>query len=211
MVCLVITLIPNICSAHEWYYKWVSPDWVGIPLEWYWINNNKADVKCSNDYLSGSPASYYSSALGKWNSECSNDLYLYDTSFETSKLDFCTPTVTWWDDEFDDNPFLIYSVLGFALIYDTTGALIDTAYGAEYSTGLIRNSVIYMNPHSETWSDKSSTYIRGALVHELGHPLCLGHTDGDYNPESDSSIMKKYAQELDTPQQHDKDDISEKY
>ncbi len=209
LVCLVITLIPSICSAHEIYYNGSAPNWNPIPLEWYWISNNKADVKCSNDYLSGTPSSYYSSALGKWNSACSNDVYLYDASFDTSKADFCTPTTNWWDNEFPSPWNLFY--LGIVWSYDTTGTRIMDAYDAEDSTGLIRTAAIFMNPHSDVWSGESSTYIRGVLVHELGHVLCLGHPDQEYYYTSASSIMKSVAQELDTPQQHDINDISAKY
>lgn len=69
-----------------------------------------------------------------------------------------------------------------------------------------------MNPDIDVF-EKNDTFKEKTMVHELGHVLCLGHSDGDYYPLSDDvdSIMKRGSLGYKTPQSHDITDLSNKY
>jgi hypothetical protein len=77
---------------------------------------------------------------------------------------------------------------------------------------LISYAQIYINSYSLT-HDFSDTQKIAVLVHELGHVMCLGHSDDIYYPTSAKSIMQKLIDTINFsyPQTHDKNDIASKY
>jgi hypothetical protein len=134
---------------------------------------------------------------------------LYDYSFNGSKVDFCTPTESWWDSQ----GYGMFNPVAVTYIYDTNGTLINSTTKADNSTKLISYAQIYINPYSLTHDLLSDTQKIAVLVHELGHVMCLGHSDDIYYPTSAKSIMQKLIDTINFsyPQTHDKNDIASKY
>lgn len=201
--------ISSTVSAHEMYYNGYGPGWNAIPLKWVTSSPSgafPAYLVCRST-LGGLQASYYDSARQKWNDACNEVWLTSTTNLSDSTVDITTPTTEWWTNRFGS----FSQVLGQTWLYDTAGTFIQSASSAENSTKNIDYAQIYISPDSSIWQNKSGTYMRGVLVHELGHVLTLGHPDKEYYYSNDASIMKYQAQELDTPQTHDKNDISNKY
>lgn len=68
-----------------------------------------------------------------------------------------------------------------------------------------------MPPKPEVFKLERLNHGTRSIVHEIGHALCLGHPDGSYYYTNEASVMKRSNTSYTMPQQHDKNDIINKY
>jgi hypothetical protein len=197
LVTTVILLAPTTALAHSLFYN------AGLYREFYWkwetSETNQAYLKCNNDYISGAFENNYSDALSAWNAS-GIQCYAIDHDFSGSKVDFCTPTSTWWQNNM--SPY----VIGVCYLTNEDGEQLNelTLSQLETCNNMIRYAGVYLNPDfddSEAWEKK-------ILVHEMGHVMGLGHPPTSFSP---NSIMKQGELSYSTPQTHDIDDVNAKY
>jgi len=157
---------------------------------------------------------YYSTAMGRWNTELPSLVYLHDNSYYSSTVDFCMPTVTWWENELGYFMAHYGGVVGLTWIQDEAGTWIETTEQAVNSTSKkIKYAQIYLTPISSLYNSLDGIEKSIVIVHELGHVMCLGHSNGDYYPTSSDSVMEKYLNTIDSdsPTTHDVNDMNSKY
>lgn len=203
LVCLCSS---NLVFAHEIYH---DSNGSGVVLKWGNLQSGLPYLTVNGDYLSADYSSFFNSAVQAWPT-ASSRVKATTASFSTSKVDMCTPTEEYWEERF--GWLYASSVCGITDIKDSAGTYIDSLSAAENSSGTITYAQIYMNPDIDVF-EKNDTFKEKTMVHELGHVLCLGHSDGDYYPLSDDvdSIMKRGSLGYKTPQSHDITDLSNKY
>jgi hypothetical protein len=97
LVIVSIVVIPTLSYAHEMWYEVINGTVTKYPISWAYKNasNTMVSLECSNDLLTAPFADYYFTALASWSGSpytiCS------DTSYISAKVDFVTPSTTWWN------------------------------------------------------------------------------------------------------------------
>lgn len=194
----------NLIYAHEMFY---DSNGDGIILKWGNLQNELPYLTINGDYLNSDYDPFYNSVVQAW-STASYKVTAVAESFSTSKVDFCTPTTEYWEDRFG---FYASYYAGITDIKDSYGTFISSVSEAENSSGIITYAQIYLNPDINLF--ENNTHIEKTMVHELGHVLCLGHPDAEYDPISSdvASIMRRGSLGYKIPQSHDITDLYNKY
>lgn len=213
IIVVIVCLLSSVAYAHEIYY---TSSGVGIVLKWNYKTSSKLYVTCSNDYLTGTLASAYPTAMAKWYNSCPSTVFMADVTSTTSKMDFLTPTQSYWKQKIGTptEELLNYRItFAYTELYDTNSLFINTVSTAQASTKRIGSAAVYVNPYPDafdgTHADDGITAFTAdqkakLLAHELGHVMGLGHCDAVYNIFSGSSIMRvDFYDEASSPAAHD--------
>lgn len=220
LMCVMICLIFNIkANAHEIYYEQNSSGLTPIILKWNPKIGNKCYLKLNADTLnrSGNFIKYenaYDNVKNLWNN-VGGLVSVYETDIETSNVDLATATEAAWSAYTNGD---IYSALGYNLKLSTDNYQINSLANAKICSGYIKYASVIISPHIGEFgplnSNEANYMMRYTIVHELGHVLCLGHSnDSRYYPSSAASVMRTYIDEATyyAPQNHDINDIINKY
>ena len=217
LIVILASMVLGVTAfAHEIFYSGTAPNGTPIVLKWKWKNtaNTKIELKCSEDYLGSIWTPKYSTAMTRWNVECGNDVYLHDNSYSGSKVDFAMPTETNWVSMVGNYNAYFGGAVGLAKIQDEAGTWITSVALANNSASKrIKYAQIYMTPIASVYNSMDSIEKSIALVHELGHVMCLGHSNTEFYPTTADSIMESLIDTIssDSPTTHDRNDISSKY
>ncbi len=152
-----------------------------------------------------------------WSSSCPNEVNIQSGTFNSSNVLLSTPTITYWDNAFGSWSSLIYGITQST----TSDSVTFGGFNGSQDWGTLNNSskqfvssAVFISPYLD--SSNESFLMQATLTHELGHTLGLGHSDNpNNNPISTTtkSIMRMDVSSLtyNTPQNHDKTDIANKY
>ncbi len=203
-------MLPINALAHEMFYTGSSPNWVAVPLIWDSRSNSKAYLKMNGDYLSSDYSDEFLIVSYAWQT-ASSKVLVERTSFSDSNIDLSTATKYYWDNRFGGEFYSKY-VGGVCDITSTDNIQITNASTASASSGRIRYAGILVTPYVQDFfdADNPTNHRRAVLIHEIGHTLGLGHSNTNYYPTTDASIMRTYEgyEGYYRPQDHDKNDVS---
>lgn len=196
----------KVAFSHEmYYYKNSQNETIPISLYWTFTSGSKRDVKCNGDNLSNPYKKYYNTAVSVWNLPQIN---IYNHSFNGSKVDLSDASTSWWDNNVGSK-----QTLAITTLTDTAGRTVNSTSAALASTKQIRYAAIHFSPYTFNYGTLSTNQQACVLVHEIGHALCLGHSNAQWFPTSVSSVMRTPIDDVSyyQPQYHDKNDIAGKY
>ena len=164
-------------------------------------------LKMNGDYLSGNVADNFSAAVQAW-PNASSKITATTTTFANSNLDFTTATQSSWDAIMQG---YTYSATGYCLATSTDGIELTSLANAKASSKLIQYAGLIFPPNNISLNLDAAAIC--AMCHEIGHALGLGHSNQDYYPTTEDSIMRYdgYTSKYYTPQAHDINDINNKY
>ncbi len=193
--------------AHEMYYKGYVYNWEPIPLVWDEMVSGKAHLKMNADLLSANYAQFFETVSEIW-PNASSKVSVTRTDFYSAKVAFGTATEAEWKRRFGN---AAKDMQGITDITSTDGILIKDAASAEASSGRIKYAAILLTPYSDSF--EHDDHIKATMVHEIGHALGLGHPNYIYYPTEEPSIMRSWVdyEGYYVPQQHDIDDLDDKY
>lgn len=194
-------------SAHEIFYvEGVSTGTIyTVPLRWNPKSSSKLKLAVYS-YLGSTydPNSSVSAAISRWNYACGSYLTAYSvSSVDSANVYYCIPAVSAWNAATNSATAGAITVL-----FDTNGTTVNSYSSANTSTRKIRSAVVYLNPNK--WSGYTAATQKTTATHEMGHAVCLGHSDDpDYYPLSNSvaSLMKVNHEAASTPQNHEIADV----
>ncbi|WP_231503278.1 hypothetical protein [Caldicellulosiruptor bescii] len=164
-------------------------------VRWYWKITEggvtKLYIKTNSDYLKSPFVEVYNNALNNWNNAWSLNssssfarslnlkIHTYshvkfeNTSFNSAKLFFATPTKEWWNATVGNNG----DMAGLAFITNTDGIQITESNVIGINNRNIGAGSIFVSPYiTASRSEFERTYI---LMHEMGHIIGLGHISYD--------------------------------
>lgn len=191
LVACIVFLSSASVNAEEIYSPHV--------LKWNHFSGQEAYLKVNGDGLDSRTKGYLNTIYSRWNS--SPYVYAELTSFSASTVDMTTATQSWWNSNVSDT---FRTVIGITVLTDTNGNVVNSSYMASISSKKIRYAMISFSPYSDPYT--SASFTRKAMVHELGHALCLGHvTSGT------ASIMRQGNVGYEYPQSYDYTVLANKY
>lgn len=203
-IVLCLTLVSN---AHPFY----NTQTYG-PVELTWNNTYASGIyhlEVNGDSLSTLHSNYYVASSESWLNVDNTNYIRVDTEepFSSSTVDFCTPSSTWWQNNYGaDNPYAV------TILTTTDNVTIenDTSYLILHNSSCkVDYAQIYIRP-----TLTSVNQIKKSMTHEVGHVWGLGHTDRDIDglPYATPSIMRSGAYiSYWEPQEHDFEDLEDKY
>lgn len=220
LVAFYLPCILPSAQAHEMYYQSGSNP-TGVPIKFAHLNtNNKVDFKVSISGVTYIPNSIYTKqvtssdsyyALNNWSNAYSK-ISLSIVPVYQAYVDMYVPSTQEWDTKYGSRK---KEVVGEAFSYSSNGLVSDTASALDaYNNGGIIYVCIWMSPYGDVYNGFTNKEAakKAAVVHELGHALCLGHPNVTYYPTQAASIMRTPLEESYTiPQAHDIADLSGKY
>ena len=146
--------------------------------------------------------------MSRWNSACGRYLTASKVSnVNNANVYYCIPAVSGWDSTTNNS-----NVAAITVLFDTNGGTINSYSTAYASNKKIRSAIVYLNPHK--WSGYTATTQKTTATHEMGHAICLGHSDDPYYypiGKGVTSVMTINKEAAQTPQAHDIADVKAFY
>lgn len=207
MACVALCGVFLNCGdafAHDIYYNGNIP----VTLRWNFISSNGIiQIKINGNNLDSKDSKHYSTIKSEWNKH--SKISVVETSFANSNLDLAYLPEDEWDKRFYGYPRSL-ETLGYCESITTDNVEIKNKTTAQNSSGRIRYANLIYTPYYREIRDDN--HRRLVMMHEVGHALGIGHSNGDFRPSQATSIMRKATDgDYYSLQQHDIDDVNNLY